>query len=358
MPVKKRPVKKRISNGRTADIDREDLLQKLQLVQAGLTQDKRATIEQSSCFVFTGQEIVTFNDRISCKVMFDAPFKGAVQSGPLLALLGKLPDERIGFRLKNGELELSGNDWEMGISMEAEIGLPIDEVEDPSHWQDLPEEFGDAVDLVHECCSNDGSLHTLTCVNVTKEGLDATDNYRMAHYDVEVPVKNPFLVKKEAIRHVTNLNMTHISLSKNWAHFKNQEGLILSARRMASDGSFPNIRPSMEKTTGEKTSLPKGLMEVIGNAEICTQDSTEEPVLKVELIRGLIRITGTGNLAWYRQKKHIEYKGPKMEFLIPPKLLLQIVKQNRECLVSEKRLKVESDRYVFVTCLMQSKKGK
>ena len=60
-------------------INRELFLEQLESVQPGLS--TREIIEQSSCYVFRGGEVITFNDEIACSQKCDIGIEGAVRSG-------------------------------------------------------------------------------------------------------------------------------------------------------------------------------------------------------------------------------------------------------------------------------------
>ena len=330
-------------------IDREVLLQKLEQVKPGL--NAKDALEQSSSAVFTGTEIITFNDEICCRVAYESEIKGAVQAAPLIALLHKLPEETLTIRQTEGELRIKGKRRTAGIRMESEIALAIDDVEVPKKWRSLPEEFTDAIELIHECCSKDASLYILTCIHITPTGLEATDNYQLARYDLDVPTKSGFLVRKDSIKHITGLNMTHISETTHWVHFKNRDSLIMSCRRTADSSSFPEIAKTIKAVKGVKMVFPQGMVDSLDKAEVFSAESTEENTILIELIKGKLRLTGEGTLGWYSEIKAVDYTGPGLKFRASPSLMLKLLKRNKNCQVTESRLKAESERFVFVTCL-------
>ena len=142
-------------------IERIKLLDDLNLAKSGLS--PREFIEQSSCFVFQGGEVMTYNDEIACRKKTKIPFEGAVQATTLLDFLDKVPDTELEvIENKNGEIEFRGKRIRFAVTREAKIFLPIEQVERPKKWTPLAPAFTEAVSIVKDCVSQDHSHFVLT----------------------------------------------------------------------------------------------------------------------------------------------------------------------------------------------------
>ena len=104
-------------------VNREEFLNKLDAVRGGLA--VRETVEQSSCFVFTGDRIATFNDEVAASVDFKTDFSGAVAAKPLTDILRKLPEETVDLSEAADGLVVSGKGRRATVRREAEILLPV-----------------------------------------------------------------------------------------------------------------------------------------------------------------------------------------------------------------------------------------
>src|SRR5947209_5548466 len=143
-------------------VNREKFLHCLESVQPGLC--PRGEIEQSSCFVFKGGEVLTFNDEICCrsKSGLDKTFEGAVKGEKFLELLRKLPEEEISVDVVRAddetvEIIVIGKGRRSGFRMEEEVTLPVDAVEKPTKWKELHKDFSDAINMVQRCAGHDES---------------------------------------------------------------------------------------------------------------------------------------------------------------------------------------------------------
>lgn len=338
-------------------VNREAFLQKLQMVQPGLS--PREVVEQSSCFIFKNGRVITYNDEIACKIVSGLPkdLTGAVQATPLLAILQKLTEEEIDVEPDGTELVIVGKRRKAGVRMEADILLPVSNIEPPTDWQDLHPNFCEAVGIVQECASKDQSTFAAVCVHVHPKWVEATDNTQLARYRLKTGATEPYLVRRDSIKHITSLGMTQFAETESWIHYRNAEKLVLSSRRHLE--SFPDCTAVIKaEEKRAPLTLPKGLAEACEKADIFTRDNVEENEVTVELRPGKLHISGQGASGWYSETRKIKYEGRPMSFLIGPNLLKEITQKHNECTVSKTQLRVENERFVFIAALFaQSEKS-
>lgn len=328
-------------------IDREEFLKNLEMVRAGLS--PREFIEQSSCLVFQHGMVMTFNDEVACRKKVGLDITGAVQAASLFEILGKLTDPELLVREnEKGELEFRGKKKGFGVTKDAEVFLPIDRVEMPEKWRDLPKEFVEAIGLVQHCVSTDQSRFLLTCIHISSEFIQACDNHQVLRVQVHTGLKNDILVRGTSLQHIVSMGMDQVALTKSWIHFKNQEGLVFSCRRYVEE--YPSL-DSVLKVKGHPIVIPKGMVEASDRAAVFASDKSGDPLVTVSLSDGVIRIVGEGVGGWYKEVKKAAYKGPSLDFLIAPNLLKQIAEQYQEATISETKLKVVGGHWEYVTVL-------
>ena len=333
-------------------MNREALLATLEAVSPGLA--KREQIEQSSCFVFRGDRVYTFNDEVACSHTCKTGFEGAVTAEKLVTLLSKLPEEEVGLEAADGGLRVTGNRKRASVKMEAEIALPIDNLEVPKEWYELPEDFIDAVNIVQQCASGDESgSFALLCVHITPQFIEACDNFQMTRYPLETPVSKPRLVKREALRHIVGLKMSEMAEGKTWLHFRNPDGLTFSCRHHTHE--YHNLDAVLTLTDGVPVTLPGGIAEGVDRAEVFSADNTAQNLITVMLSANKLKLKGVGNAGWYEEVRTVVYDGPAFMFKINPKLLVELAKRHNECYVGTQpnpKLKIDTGRFEYVACLM------
>lgn len=322
------------------------------MVKPGLS--PREFIEQSSCFVFQNNEVMTFNDEVACRKEVELDITGAIQANALLTILEKISDPELMVRENdNGELEFKAKRKSFGIIKDAEVFLPIDKVEEPGKWRPLSKEFTEAIGLVHHCVSTDESKFTLTCINITPDYIQACDNLQIMRCKVKTRIKRPLLVRGASLAHITSLGMDEFSVTKDWIHFKNGEGLIMSVRAYREE--FPDL-DGMMKVDGSDIIIPKGLKEASECAAVFAMDKSGDPQVQVRLRNGRVQIAGEGLTGWYRETRKITYEGPDISFVIAPELLRHISEKYSEATLTEEKLRAEGGHWEYVTVLGQLEK--
>lgn len=334
-------------------VNREKLLHTLESVSPGLT--TKEFLEQSSCFVFSGGRVHTFNNEIACSApSLLSDFRGAVTAKPLLELLSRLQDNELDIEPvkedgadKPSKLGIRvGTDKRSFIRMEADVLLPIDAIEKPVEWKSLDKEFCEAVKIVHGCASTEENQFALTCVHISPDFLEACDRYQVARYPVKTPISEDILVRATSVSEISPFGMTEISETPSWLHFRNAAGLVVSCRRFKD--SYRDMSAFVsDREDAIKVKLPGGLEEIISKTEIFSGESAVQKNVRVTLRDGKIKIKGEGASGSYEERKSVEYSGPPLDFYMNPKLLVSIGKKSLDCLLVKGRLVIDTLKYFY-----------
>jgi len=327
-------------------INREKLLGQLESILPGLS--TREIIEQSSCFVFQNKVVMTYNDEVACTQESCLPVTGAIPATPLISILRKLKEEELEITIDKKELLIKGNRKKAGIRMDADILLPINLVEKPKKWKDLPDDFANAITIVKQCAGKDETKFSLTCVRLTPKWIEACDGYQAARYTIKMEVEKPTLVRKESIKYIEELGVSEFSETKNWIHFRNSSGLILSCRRWVED--FPKLSKLLQ-ITGTPTKFPKGLTEAVEKAEIFSAENVEDNQIEINIKPNKLQIIGRGVSGYYQEIKDIKYKGKPLSFRVAACLFANLIRHHNTCEVTKDRLKIAVGKYTYVTVL-------
>lgn len=332
-------------------IQRDDFLQSLESVSPGLSDS--GGIEQANCLIFKDGDVMTFNDEVSvrCPSGLGKDFSLAVPSKVILVNLRKWKEEEIDVEPQKDGLLIRGKGSRKAFfQADREISSPIACVEKPGKWKKLPEDFGEAVRIVSECAKDTGESLAVMCVSIHPKFIEASDNLQLTRYKVDTGVENFVLVRKTAIKQLPPLDMTEMSETKGWLHFRNPAGVTFSVRKNAPPEDYgPDYWSPFLKKEGEKITLPKNLAEAADKAADFL--SEEANAIRVEIRDGKMRVKGEGSFGWLQEVKSVEYKGRDMGFLVSPKLLAEMVNKHHEALVTEGRLLVDSGKFVSALCL-------
>ena len=333
-------------------IERETLINIIESVLPGTS--KKDIVEQSSCVVFADDRVLTFNDELACTMPLPTDFKltGAVVADPLLDLLRKLPDEVLDVSVSDAgdALIIKGKGRRAELKMEAEVLLPIANVDAPDKWHRVPPLLVEALEICYNCATtgNDSGF-MLTCLNLTPTHVEACDNHQLARYPVELPIEAPTLIRRDSVKYIKALDVVDMGCTKVWLHFKTPTGLKLSCRRYPDD--FPDLTNLLAVPDTSPTDLPPGLAEACTRAEVFSKEDVDNNEVTVKLKGNMVEITGKGVSGTFKERKQIKYAGPAVSFKIAPSLLTALVERHHEAEVSDTRLVVDNGKFRYVTCL-------
>lgn len=329
-------------------INREEMLRAFQSVSPGLT--TKEILQQSSCLVFRRDRVHTFNDEIACSVPSPiSDFEGAVPAKPFIAVLSKLPDELLQVTTNAEKVEVAGKGRKLKVNREAEILLPIDDLEQPDEWSQLPANFFEAVSLVGTCASKDESEFQLTCVHIGESVIEATDRYQIGRYEIECGFEKDICVRADSLDKASGFGMVQYCITDNWIHFRNEADLVFSCRTWVDD--YEDLAQYLEFERDTPVVLPNGLDEVLARAEIFSADNVRSKNVGVSLQSGAVIFKGEGAYGEYMERRPISYDGDSLQFTIAPKLLLAVTEKASECYVDGSKLSVDAGAFLYLASL-------
>lgn len=337
-------------------IDRKQFIQSLSKVKPGVA--SKDIIEQSDHFVFEEGKIWSYNDEISVSQGFNHPIKGSIKAQEFYNLLLKIPHDEIEIEQKKSNLYLTAENFEAMINI-ADTSLEADIVNPPGinskKWNDLPENFTEAVSFCQFSASSNMIKPELTCIWITNddegEGVAiACDSYRGTMFYLESSVKDPFLLPASVAKHMPVYNPTKYIVDENWIHFINKEKTTFSCRVLAAD--YDERAWEFFNVDGEEVELPEGFDSVIKRAEtIIVEEFDQDRSIDIKLTDGQIECKGQSSVLGYvKEKQEIDYSGDEVNIQVHPALLADILKHSSKLLLGE-RLKFETDNFEHVIVL-------
>ncbi len=336
-------------------IQRKDFLQNLLMVSPGLS--KKEVLQQSGCIVFRKGRMYTLSQEIACSLPSGlAPeVECAVRAENLIELLKRLPEDELELTHEVKTLNIKGKGRKAKITLEAEILLPIDEVELPKKdsWQPLHENFAEAVDLVQRCTRKKDNF-TFESIHICSTYMEAGDDIRRIamRYTVPTFIEKECLVRGETIKCIVQLGMTKGTETDSWLHFHNPIGLRLSIRKFSME-PYPSM-DQLLAIRGKRVVFPKGLQEAAERAGLFTEDGD---AVKISVSDDKLVIEGKNVTGEYREGSKLKYKGDPISFYIPAKLIQEIAKDHSECEITSCSLRAEGSQFVYCSSLMMMENG-
>jgi DNA polymerase III sliding clamp (beta) subunit (PCNA family) len=330
-------------------IDKHILLEALETVKPGL--GKNDSIEQSTSFCFVEGGVVTYNDELSifCPVP-NLDLEGAVNSIELHAFVNKAKSEEIELSIEDNELLLKSAKSKAGLKIEAEVVLPVDEIGEVGKFKKLPKNFLKALNFTMGACSRDNTKPVLMCVNVTPDRLESSDNYRIAHYDLEESVKvEPFLLHANLCSQVVKFSPVKLAKGDGWIHFINEAKAVMSCRIFEED--FPDASGAM-KVKGNSLKFPKNTLSILERAApFFKRDKAMDEFIQLSLADNKLTIKSESASGWFKESSKTEYTGEPIDFGVTPYLLRDILKQTNEASIDGKKLIFQGTNWKYLSLL-------
>lgn len=333
-------------------INREKILGVLELVYPGIS--RKEDTDQSDCFAFKDGMVFTYNGGLSIRTEsgFPKEMVGAIKAQVMLDHLRKLKVEEVEVEDQEDIFLVKGKGERIKFVKEKKFQLPIKDVETPENWKKLPEDFVEGLKVVQECAGSNQAEFVTVCIHIHPEWLEAFDTFQMCRYMVKTGFLNSTIVKRDFLKHIIGFDTTQFSETDRWVHFRNKSGLIVSCIKAV--GEYPDISEFMDGDgVWSPIKIPDGLGDKVSSASISSASNSGYNHVRVVLDgeKKKVYVIGLGAASEYKGWKGIDYTGKQISFMISPKLLSSITSKYKECQITDGRLKVIGDNFVYCTCL-------
>ena len=339
----------------TNTINRQDLIQALTKVRPGLGKEN-GIIEQSSHFIFEENRIWTYNYSIAISQEFKSGLAGAVKADEFYKLLNKLDDDELGITNQEGQFSIQGKTVTANIKIDLEIKLqPIQAPDINSKgWQNLPEDFNEALAFCIFSASRDMVRPELTCLYITGKTVFSTDTFRATKREMASKIKTDFLIPAISAKELMEYNVHKIfTETEGWLHFTNKEHTMFSCRTFA-DVKYPEKIWDFFDIEGAKIDLPDSFEKVVDRVStLVTADFDLDRFVNISINNKEMICSGKGPHGSVSEKIDIDYNGKAIEVKVHPGFLAEILKKLNSMIIGE-RLLFKGENFEHVICLSSS----
>jgi hypothetical protein len=313
------------------EIKKEHLLNSLEVARMGVAGSDH--LEQLGHFIFGGEHLITFNNRILIYHPLKTDFQCSVRSEVFYKQLQKFDTEDLTIELKKARLVIKGKRESARLGAELAQDSELFEVIDFIRKEQLkvkyvtvPEKFVQAVEFCGHSASKNAADGTLCCVCIDGDTIISNDNYRATRYVMDKDMTTEqVLLDARVANEIKRFKMTHFGIGKNWLHFKNEAGVLLSARQIFGD--YPDLSESFS-FRGQILYLPDETRDILDFVGVLVADEQEpEKVADIEVKDGYI--TASVDKVTDVSEKSIEldkrYKDLEMKFRVNINFLRQVL---------------------------------
>ncbi len=330
-------------------IKKEVLFEALKLVQPGLA--KKEIVEQATHFVFTGQELCTFNDHICVIHQFVTDFICSIPADHFYKILDKMPQEDLDIILKDNKIIMKAGKITGGVSTQTGEGLlkRIDLLMDKkTTWQPMTDDIMQGLELCIFSASRDMSDIRLTGIYIDRDAIISSDNLRMSQYFLLKDIKQSFLIPATSVLELLKYKVSRFCIADGWAFFETGDKTLFCCQLIIGM-KYPVLDDFFE-FEGIKFEMPADLKNVIEKASVISEGETDaEKLIEIKIEQGNITCRGQNELAWLELAMMTDIKlKESIQFSINPFFLMKILDHTRKVRYGQGRILFESDDFLHL----------
>jgi len=279
-------------------IEKEKMISALKMVRPGLA--KKAIVEQQTHFIFTGDEICTFNDHICIVHKFPTDFACSIPAEQFYKILDKIPDGEMDISLKNDKMVIRAGKTRGGIltqtgeDLTKEISLLLSK---KKKWRSITDDFMQGLELCVFSASKDMSNPRLTGLYVDHDAVISSDNLRISQYIFKDDIGESFLIPATIVQELLNYEIVRFCIVDGWSFFEAKDETLFCAQLLAGM-EYPETDVYFD-FEGVKFELPEELKAAAEATLTVAQGETDaEKLIEIEIAEGSIVCRGENNIAW------------------------------------------------------------
>ena len=323
---------------------REELLKALEMIKPGVDDKDKANLGQDNC-LFSGDTVSSFNNDIAITYPIDSGIKALVRAMDLISILKKLRkiSETVKIESISGKIMLTTSSSKNELAtiedpVVEERLLTVHKAVSDLKWMKLPVNFIDNLHVCAMAASKKESQFTLACVYAEGVNMIGSDNDKVAWATLDAPVKK-MLIRASCVKSIININPIQYSGDSAFYHFKNEDGAIVSIRRVT--GEYPIEYMNFFDFQGQTFSIPN---EALGGIELASVFVDEKaPTISVQVHPGRCIISSGVKRGSSKFRVDISYKGEPFTFHIDPDVFKELLKHNTEITVGDNVAKIVVD---------------
>lgn len=309
-------------------------------------------ITQSTCFCFTGEKVITYNDAVAIQVPFPSDFVGAVGATELHGFVSRAKGDTLEFEVEGESVTVKCGRARCGIPFQETVQLPLEEITHEEKYKKLPSDFGQAVMFVSPTVSRDYSKQLLTCVHINAEGAETCDGFRLAKHTFanDGKLSHDFLLPGAIAKEVVKFNPSLYAISGGWVHFKNAEASVMSCRIFSEE--YPNTASHLQLGQTISIEFPSEIEEMIERASaFFKEDNDRDEQILLNFSKNKLEISCETPRGWFKEASRVSYAGEPIVLGVTPSFLRGILKDSRTAVVDTTKMLFAENNWQYLTLL-------
>lgn len=291
------------------NIKKLDFLEALRKCSPGVDMGK-TVFDASDCFVFVGDRVYSYNDKVSVSAKIGLDCKPcAVKGKELVGVLSKLPldDVEVEFTAKTmdlicGKVRASFNYINYDKNVYSKLGIG-------DEWVPLGKDWVQKLGL---CNIKYSSIMTDNCkkisgVYVNKGIMISSNGKQINMVELDGCECDTFYIHYPFVSDLLKFNgISKFQMGRSWLHFATENGTVVSVRYTPFvEDIMDKICASVERTEkNEKFSIdvPDELFDAIERASVMSSSIENNSALRMDVKKGCFEFVGEKTAGVYSEK--------------------------------------------------------
>jgi DNA polymerase III sliding clamp (beta) subunit (PCNA family) len=330
-----------------------ELLEILAKVKPGLAQ--KDIVEQFTHFIFSGTEVVTYNDQICISHPLETDFHCSAKADDFYKMIKGVKEDTVEVSLVNEKLVIQSGKTKGCLSTTVEakaeelvklLALPGLE----EHWAPLPEDFLSGIFLTMFGASRDMTKGILTCIQVKDDNLISSDEVRISHYRMKTPFEHSVLIPRSSAGELVKFPVVKFVFEENWAHFCTEANVTFSTR--IQSGDYPDVVHFIDSMEGDDLTLPPELREVVDSVYFMTDGEVDlDRRITVRATQDTLMVKAEKDIGWVEKTIDFKMDRDTIAFDINPQMFSQVLEKATKMLVATNAALFESGTFRHLVAL-------
>lgn len=316
------------------EIKAGEFTQILSLLKPGVSE--RNIIKEMSHYLFTKDQISSFNGKIFLSHPFESGFRCSIDADKLFDFVSSVQSSNVlDISIEDNQFRIKTKKAKAGFSVVQENKL-FDIVDSLSkeyenlEWKVLPNDFVQGLRLCMFSTLRDATRGVLSGVHVNNKDIISCDDFRVSNYKMESDINIKITIPLSSIQELVDLNMEKFSESDSWLHFSTKDNIRFSTQQIV--GEYPDVLThlTIDEKLQESIHLPTSTHKIIENlVSLSEGEGVLEKILWISLSENNITFKAERKgLSWVERNEDMDYHGKDINFSINPVFLLQILEKS------------------------------
>lgn len=333
-------------------VNRQKLVSILSAIKPGLA--KKQIVEEAAHFIFTGEDVLTYNDNICIIHPFQTDFKCSIAANEFYKIMANIETNEVELFLEDNKLKiyadktkanLATSDGEKILSMINNFKLN----QVMKNLIPLPEDFLKGAELCKFSASKNASNPILTCISIDKDSMTSSDDLRISQYKMKKSINCSILIPAKSVMELIKFPVIDYYISTGWIFFATKEDILFCSRLVT--GKYYDCSEFFSFERGIEIDLPKEISKMIEISSILTEGEYDtDKFVDFEISNGKIKCKGENSVGWIENEIETVSKST-IKFSINPLFLIKILEYSSKMIYKDNRVLFSFDNFQHLMTL-------